>query len=63
MRLKPVPVVGGLLFSQVSAGRNHTCARTPDAIAYCWGDPTNGQLGTGVFPPDPTRSNPVAGAL
>jgi hypothetical protein len=41
MRLTPVPVAGGLFFSQVSAGYTHTCGRTPAAVAYCWG--SNGE--------------------
>jgi alpha-tubulin suppressor-like RCC1 family protein len=34
---KPVAVVGGLYFSQLSAGNAHTCGKTPDDVAYCWG--------------------------
>jgi alpha-tubulin suppressor-like RCC1 family protein len=47
--LTPVAVVGGLSFSQVSAGSpDHTCARTPAGVGYCWGRGFNGQLGNGT---------------
>jgi alpha-tubulin suppressor-like RCC1 family protein len=42
---RPVRVAGGLVFRQVSAGRNHTCAVTTDDRAYCWGASRSGQLG------------------
>ena len=59
-RLIPTAVVGGLTFSQLSAGGYHTCGRTPDYVAYCWGENTNGALGdgTGITRFTPT---PVAG--
>ena len=43
----PAPLVGGLLFSHISAGANHACGLTIDHTAYCWGANTQGQLGTG----------------
>ena len=42
-----MPVVGGLTFSQLSAGGFHTCGRTPAGVAYCWGRGFAGQLGNG----------------
>jgi alpha-tubulin suppressor-like RCC1 family protein len=60
MRLTPVPVAGGLFFSQVSAGYTHTCGRTPAAVAYCWGSNGEGQLGTGT-PTSHLTPAPVAG--
>jgi alpha-tubulin suppressor-like RCC1 family protein len=34
---KPVAVLGGLYFRQLSAGQVHTCGKTPADVAYCWG--------------------------
>lgn len=48
----PLRVSGGTLGTktvvQVTAGTNHTCVRTSDARAYCWGAGTSGQLGSGT---------------
>jgi alpha-tubulin suppressor-like RCC1 family protein len=43
----PVQVSANQAFSQVSAGMRFTCAVAADSSAYCWGDNTFGQLGTG----------------
>lgn len=43
----PVPVTGGLVFSDIAAGE-HTCGITLTSAAYCWGQNTNGQLGIGT---------------
>ena len=43
----PVQVTGGLRFSQISAGGQHTCAVTPTGAAYCWGANWSSQLGNG----------------
>src|SRR5213078_2781873 len=40
----PVAVTGGLTFSSVSPGREHTCGLTATGSAYCWGA---GPLGNG----------------
>ncbi len=67
----PVAVSGGLTFATVSAGRHAACALTPEGTAYCWGDNTYGQLGTGsttgpqlCYPvdadPSPCSPTPVA---
>jgi alpha-tubulin suppressor-like RCC1 family protein len=39
---RPLAVVGGLRFRQVSAGEDHTCGVTTDYRAYCWGLTVNG---------------------
>lgn len=43
----PVPVAGGLTFHSLSAGTLHTCGLTAAGAAYCWGNGTDGRLGTG----------------
>ncbi len=51
-----------LTFAAVSAGASHTCALTTSGRAYCWGDNTEGELGTGERI-DARLPNPVAGSL
>jgi alpha-tubulin suppressor-like RCC1 family protein len=41
-----VPVQGGLAFTQLAAGENHTCGITSSGAAYCWGYNGQGELGT-----------------
>jgi alpha-tubulin suppressor-like RCC1 family protein len=45
----PVAVGGGLTFSSLSGGFDHTCGLTPAGAAYCWGRNNTGALGTGTF--------------
>jgi alpha-tubulin suppressor-like RCC1 family protein len=59
---RPVAVVGGLRFLQLSASGYHTCGKTATEVVYCWGWNGVGQLGDGTETnrPAPTR---VAGPL
>jgi alpha-tubulin suppressor-like RCC1 family protein len=61
-QLTPMPVVGGLRFSQLSAGTWHTCGKSAAGILYCWGNNGSGQLGDGtqINRPAPTM---VAGSM
>lgn len=45
--LTPRLVTGGLAFTWVDAGSNHTCAVTTDHRAFCWGAGNLGQRGDG----------------
>lgn len=54
----PVLVSGGHNFSDISAGRWHTCAITTDGDAYCWGRGLEGQLADGGT--SSTRTTPYA---
>ncbi len=66
-RLTPSPVAGGIGFEVVRASpfggpiERFSCGLSLDLTAYCWGDNTFGQLGTGPqsFATEPTA---VAGA-
>ncbi len=42
---RPLPVAGGLVFTQLDVGFAHTCGVTIDLAAYCWGANTSGQIG------------------
>ena len=57
---EPVAVLGGLFFGQLSAGPSHTCGKTPDDVAYCWGANSQGEVGDGTFE-NRTTPTPVAG--
>ena len=49
IQYSPTPVVGGLLFDQLTAGWRHSCGIEADGSAHCWGNGTRGQLGNGAF--------------
>jgi alpha-tubulin suppressor-like RCC1 family protein len=61
----PIPVVTSaqtpMQFASLSAGYMHTCGLTPAGAAFCWGDNSRGQLGTGGASTD--LPAPVAGGL
>jgi len=60
----PVPVSGGLVFTSLTAGALYTCGLTPDGTAYCWGNNTSAQLGSGPATFDPQLvPTPVSGGL
>lgn len=58
----PVPVAGGLTFTTLSAGTNHTCAVAANGAAHCWGYNLRGELGNGSTTPSAVPV-PVSGGL
>lgn len=54
----PRVLIGGALFSSISAGGVHTCGINVDGLTMCWGNNQVGQLGVGSnqdkFEPAPT---------
>src|SRR5829696_5427142 len=59
---RPVAVLGGLRFRQLSAGFLHSCGLTTGAQVYCWGRNSEGQLGDGTRTAR-MRPVPVGGTL
>ena len=59
----PLAVSGGLTFTAVRVGGDHSCGVTPAGVAYCWGSNSAGGLGDSTtlnIRPSPV---PVAGGL
>lgn len=63
-RETPVPVTGGLVFTELKAGGfiGHTCGLTSSATGYCWGENERGQVGDGSTT-DRLSPSAVAGDL
>lgn len=59
---QPVAVAGGVDFTFLTLGGDHSCGLTADGTAYCWGDNRYGQLGNGTRTDHPTPT-PVSGGL
>ena len=52
-------VLSSHMFIDIDAGEAHTCAVDSTNKAWCWGDNTNGQLGTGTAPDTPCSLDPA----
>jgi alpha-tubulin suppressor-like RCC1 family protein len=55
----PVAVVGGHTFTDISVGRDYTCAIATDQAMWCWGDDEIGQLGDDAGAPGRIVPEPV----
>ncbi len=53
---RPAPVVGDLIFTQVTTGLAHSCGVSRGGEAFCWGNDDKGQLGDATLT---SRSAPV----
>jgi alpha-tubulin suppressor-like RCC1 family protein len=62
---QPVPsaVSGGISFSDISTGRDHTCGITTAGGAYCWGQNIDGRLGNSSTAVAVTTPTAVTGGL
>jgi alpha-tubulin suppressor-like RCC1 family protein len=59
----PIPVAGGLSFTQISAGLWHSCGITTGGQVYCWGRNGFGQLGNANAGTDSPSPVPVASGV
>ena len=57
-RTAPVAVSGGLSFTALAAGQQHTCGLVAGGTTYCWGSNAWGQIGDGTV--GTYRTAPVA---
>lgn len=65
-RVRPTSGDESIRFTEITAGTEgmHTCGRTGDSTAYCWGYNDMGQTGVGVGAPGAILApEPVAGGL
>ena len=47
-RPSPVAVTGGLKFTALAIGSQHSCGLATGGVAYCWGRNPNGEVGDGT---------------
>jgi alpha-tubulin suppressor-like RCC1 family protein len=59
----PVAVTGGLAFSKVDAGVDHSCGITTTGQGYCWGRGDNGAIGDGSTSGNMLSPSAVSGGL
>src|SRR5439155_26230226 len=60
----PIPVGGGFTYTDIAAGRRHSCAvRAGDGAALCWGADSLGQLGRGLTGAPSDIPTPVLGGV
>lgn len=59
----PQAAIGGLTFTNITAGRRHTCGVAIGGTAYCWGTAQFGELGDGNVTIPRSFPAPVSGSL
>ncbi len=57
--VSPTAVSGGLSFTAISGGSQHTCALSSAGAAWCWGNNRSGELGVGTYPDPVSVAAPV----
>ncbi|HEX9895869.1 MAG TPA: hypothetical protein VGA78_18200, partial [Gemmatimonadales bacterium] len=48
-RTVPTPIFGGITYTHLDGGDQHTCVRSSQGSALCWGVNATGQLGDGTL--------------